>query len=233
VKPFIDGIIISQLKLLAMINSINKPAKRISGIFLIMLITLLSCQKEIIDQPAVTTVEDVVELTHQHYLKSHDIAGDVQTPFTVFNFGLIDEYLATDNHFVRSGSLNRLISCIISTDLTTDQATMVRRAVMAYQKRNESLIAKHREDVSKLNAAMEQYRKSLMLQYRNGELSRQELNNKMTQLRERYTNALANIKESNSGAFTRSFRQLMEHIHTILTSEQWESMANCLSGKTR
>jgi hypothetical protein len=212
--------------------SFYKPAKRITGILLIMLVFLFSCQKEKMDQPAETTVEDVVELTHQHYLKSQDIAGDEQTPFAIFNSGLIDEYLATDHHFIRGGRLNRLITCIVSTELTTDQKPMVRRVVMAYQKRNESLIARHREEVSKLNAAMEQYRKNLMMQYRNGEISREELHGIMTQLRERYANAIAAIKESNAGDFARSFRHLMEHIHTILTAEQWESMVNCLAGKT-
>jgi hypothetical protein len=213
--------------------SLYKPAGRITGIFLMMLTFFISCQKEKMDLAAETSVEEVVELTHQHYLKSHEIAGDAQTPFTIFNFGLIDEYLATDNHFVREGRLNRLITCIVSTQLTSDQTALVRRAVMAYQKRNESLIVRHREEVSKLNAAMEQYRKDLMMQYRNGEITREELYGKMTQLRERYINVLSSIKESNSGGFARSFRQLMEHIKTILTSEQWESMVNCLAGKTR
>ncbi|MBE0662115.1 MAG: hypothetical protein IH597_06580 [Bacteroidales bacterium] len=195
---------------------------------------LVSCNKERQDslQEQQITVDEIVEIVNQNYLGSNVIEGDEQTPFFVTNEGLIDEYLASESSFENQDKSvnNRFIRCLKSVNLDDEQIPQARRALKAYENRNERIIQKHRQAFSQLHDRMENNRTELIRQLRSGEIDRVEFKRKMTQLRTQYQQALIRIKESNASDFSRSFRMLMQNLNNVLTERQWNAFTGCLRG---
>jgi hypothetical protein len=178
------------------------------------LAVFVSCNKERQDsmQEQQISVEEIVEIVNQNYLGSDVIEGDEQTPFFVTNEGLIDEYLATERSFENEDKSvsNRFVRCLKSVNLNDEQIPQARRALKAYENRNERIIQKHRQAFAQLQDRIEDNRAELIRQLRSGEIDRVEFKRKMTQLRAQYQQALMRIKESNAADFSSSFRMLMQ-----------------------
>lgn len=196
------------------------------------LAVFVSCNKERQDslQEQQLSVEEIVEIVNLNYLGSTFIEGDEQTPFFVINEGLVDEYLATESSFENQDKSagNRFIRCLKSINLDDEQIPQVRRALKAYEIRNERIIQKHRQAFAQLHDRMEANRVELIRQLRSGEIDRVEFKRKMTQLRAQYQQVLMRIKESNASDFSRSFRMLMQNLNDVLTERQWNAFTNCL-----
>jgi hypothetical protein len=198
------------------------------------LAVFVSCNKERQDslQEQQITVEEIVEIVNQNYLGSDVIEGDEQTPFFVTNEGLIDEYLATERSFENEDKSvsNRFVRCLKSVNLNDEQIPQARRALKAYENRNERIIQKHRQAFAQLQDRIEDNRAELIRQLRSGEIDRVEFKRKMTQLRAQYQQALMRIKESNAADFSSSFRMLMHNLNNVLTERQWNAFTGCLRG---
>lgn len=205
------------------------------GIFSIMLAFFAACTEEPINDLAqeeadLQTIETIVEKTTQLYLSSEVTGGDENTALTVENDGLIDEYVTAPEdlepqHPIRS---NRFMGCLKPTNLTDEQKPLVRRAVMAFQMRNKAIIMQQRLAVAELHNAKEQSRQLYISQLRSGEITRIEFENKMAELRQRFVEALLNIKKPRAAEFAPSFRMLLKNLNEILDSSQWQQFADCL-----
>jgi hypothetical protein len=202
-------------------------------LIILMLSLISACSKDDHDSQAENyDISEIVRLTHELYLKT-EIPGGDETPPYLENDGLIDEYVATVDDFdqLKQYPLNRLITCLLNVGLTEEQVPMVRRAIAAYENRNEKIITQHRRAIHHLNQAMQQRTDYLIAKYRSGEITAEEFARQMHQLRERYRNAVMQIKENNAEYFKRSFRFLVKHLNMILEDYQWQEFTLCLRGQ--
>lgn len=196
-----------------------------------------SCNNEYFDQDQnipengiTVTIDEVVVLANQKYLVAEVFGGDEQQSFYVPNEGLIDEYLAMEEHDIPDDKMldNSFIRCLMAVGLSDAQIPMVRRSLQAYENRNEALINKHRQELATILTRAENQRSNLLRQLMAGEITRPEFNRKMTLLRTNLQNALLRLKESNASDFSRSYRMLMNQLHEILEPRQWNAFADCL-----
>ena len=207
----------------------------LSGIFVFLIVFFASCKdtaQQELNPDAVSALEQAVEQANQDYRTSEVSGGDEQTPFSVINEGLIDEYLARegDLEYSERSAGNRLTGCLRSLNLSDEQISQVRRTLKGLETRNEKIIQRHRDAFAALNAGMEARRNNLNRQLANGQLDREEFRTRMTYLRNQYQKALLRIKESNAGEFSRSHRLLMQHLQKILNERQWNAFTSCLRG---
>ncbi len=189
-----------------------------------------SCSKEKIENqsPDSITVDEIVEFAHQAYMHTAESSADENRAFHTDNDGLIDLYTATLPDFEAKTTENRLIRCLSNLNLEQEQNKPVRRALKAYEQRNERIIRQHRQAYRQMNARVNHARENLLTQFETGEIDRPELARQLKQLRLNYQQALRELKASNAEAFSRSFRLLMTHLNDILTERQWAAFTNCL-----
>ncbi len=186
------------------------------------------------DNVSSATIDEAVRLANQKYLIAEVLGGDKHESFFVLNEGLIDEYLAREEYTFPDEKVpgNTFISCLTSAELSDSQLQMVRRALLAHENRNETLIDRHRKALAIMLARAESQRNNLLRQLMAGEIGRPEFNRKMALLRTNLQNALLRLKESNAAEFSRSYRMLMNHLHNILEPRQWNAFTDCLKKLT-
>lgn len=219
----------------------KKTPIRFSGFIIATALILASCNKEHDDQAQYTpgnaetaAVDEVVRLANQKYLHTEVSGGDKSQSFYIPNDGLIDEYLARKNHTMPEHKEpgNAFISCLTSTGLSEDQIPLVRRSLLAYENRNNTLIERHRQELATILTRAEAQRSNLLRQFLAGDIDRPEFHRRMALLRTNLQNALRQLKESNASEFSRSYRLLIQHLHDILEPRQWHSFTDCLKGLT-
>ena len=219
----------------------KKQTIRISIFIVAVTIILASCNKEHDDQDqnipenvATATVNEVVILANQKYLIAEVFGGDEHQSFFIPNEGLIDEYLAREGNTMPDDNApgNTFINCLSSIRLSEAQIPLVRRALLAYENRNETLLKKHRQELATILTRAEAQRNNLLRQLMAGDINRPEFNRKMTLLRTNLQNALLRLKESNAAEFSHSYRLLMHQLHDILEPRQWNAFTDCLKEYT-
>ncbi len=195
-----------------------------------------SCNKEQpelgvnVENDLLPTVAEMVDLVNEAYLSEISIDADENRAFQAENDGLIDAYTATSADFdVKTGN-NSFIRCLVSVNLDDDQSSQARRALKAYEQRNERIIQHHRQAYRQLNARANNARQMYVAQFQAGEIDRAELARKLNMLREQYQKALRELKASNADSLSRSFRFLMTNLNEILTERQWAAFTACLRG---
>ncbi len=141
---------------------------------------------------------------------------------------MIDAYTATAAAFDEKSGNNSFIRCLSGVGLDTEQSTQTRRALRAFEQRNERIIASYRQAFRQLTARANNARLDLLNQFQQGEIDRPELARRLNQLRENYRTALRELKASSAEAFSRSFRALMVNLHDIMTIRQWAAFTECL-----
>jgi hypothetical protein len=174
------------------------------------------------------SVAEVVSMVNEQYLQPIESDADENTPFNTENDGLIDIYTATAEDFDSRSIDNKLLRCLASVGLDSDQATQTRRALNAHEQRNEHIIQRHRNAYRQLNARMNNARQELVAQFQNGEIDRMEFHRRMNLLRERYQQGIQRIRSSNAEAFSRSFNGLMLNLQDILNARQWAAFTGCM-----
>lgn len=208
----------------------NYSRIRYLALLTIVISAMTACNEDEFDTKPLNDVSEIVIFTHELYMETEILGGDEYTPLYVKNDGLIDQYVATVDDFdqLKQFPLNRLITCLLGVGLREEQIPQVRRSVMAYEYRNENLIAQHRRAMYQLNQGMEMRRDYWTAKYRSGEISAREYERIMQDLRKKYHRAVLKLKEKNAGEFRRSFRMLMQHLNRILDNSQWQNLIICL-----
>jgi uncharacterized membrane protein len=209
------------------------PMKKLSIFIVLLIFVVVSCQKEqykieIVEEETSLSVEEIVQLTNQEFLQTPESTADENREFFTENDGLIDTYTATEAAFDEKSLNNSFIRCLSGVGLDAEQSAQTRRALRAFEQRNERIIASHRQAVRQLSARANNARLDLLNQFQQGEIDRPELARRLNQLRENYRTALHELKESNAEAFSRSFHALMVNLHDIMTNRQWAAFTECL-----
>jgi hypothetical protein len=204
-----------------------------------VMIAMVSCNKEKLaemtpDEPEVhgaLTLEEVVELANTRYMNVGITEGQDHDAFVVPNDGLIDEYTANEAVYMRVQKSvdNSFASCLRSVEPSREQVVMIRRALNAYGNRNERIIANHRAAFGQLNERVKTTRQGLFRRYQAGLITQEEYRTQVQNLRTRFQEALAGIRESHGAAFSRSYDLLLRQLETVLTEEQWGDFTTCVA----
>lgn len=211
-----------------------------SGIMLFAAATFVfsSCKKEMVE-PIVETAQDatnndlnstiVVDQANAEYMAVEIVGGDENTAFSAVNEGLAEDYLLEASSFDLLGktSNHRLIRCLKGLDLSEEQIAKIRKALAAYEDCKSEAIKKHRAAYGELKDKVEAARKDLVEQYRNNEISKEELQEGLKSLRERFNYALKAIKESYAQSLKDCFEKFLASLKEILTERQWKAFLIC------
>ncbi len=200
-----------------------------------ILFVFASCNKDAVNdhldkttEMEVITTSELVDFVNNLYLIAVEFDGDETRPFHISDDGLIDIYTTTIEAFDVKSNENKLLRCLQSISLNDAQTSQVRRALSAYQLRNERIIQHHRQAVQQLNTRVNNARQELLDQFHNGEINRAELNRRIHLLRDQYHAGLRQIKANHAEAFSHSFTLLLDNINSILTERQWHAFASCM-----
>lgn len=204
-----------------------------------VMIAMVSCREEklselTLDEPEVPgalTIEEVVELANTRYMNVGIAQGQDDDAFVVPNEGLIDEYTANEAVYLRvqKSDDNSFANCLRSVEPSREQVVMIRRALHAYGNRNERVIANHRSAFRQLNENVRTKRQGLFRRYQAGLITQEAYRTQVQNLRTRFQEALAGIRESHAAAFSRSYDLLLRQLEPVLTEEQWDDFASCVA----
>ena len=206
-------------------------------LFAVATFALSSCKKEMVT-PIVETAQDattndvnlttVADQADADYLAISINGGDENLAFSSINEGLTDEYLLDASSFDKLGKTdnNQLIKCLKGVDLSSDQIAKIRKALAAYEDCKAAAIKKHRAAYGELKDKVEAARKDLIKQYRNDEITKEEFQKGMKSLRERFNNALKNIKASHAKSLRACFEKFLGHLKEIISEKQWKAFLN-------
>ncbi len=198
--------------------------------FAALVVTSCSKDQNLPESFVLATVEEVVSKANQKYFVADVFGGEENLSFFIPNEGLIDEYLTIDNLSSGLGKAlnNGFIGCLRALELSEAQLTLIRRSLIAYENRNQAIIAKHRQEVAMILDRAEAKRKELRKQLLDGEITQAEFDRRIALLRTRLQAELLRLKESNASHFSRSYRLLLNQLKGILSATQWSAFTICL-----
>ncbi len=176
-----------------------------------------------------TSIGDLVSFAQERYFGGSVQAGQDDETFVISNEGLIDEYTADERGFNENRPRqNSLISCILSVEPDQEQRPLIAQALREYRMRNQRIINLHRQRFHNLSQRMEGARSQLQERFRSGDIDREQYRRQMQMLRERFQEALQNMRAAHAEAFSASYALLLERLQEIFSEEQWEAFAACL-----
>ncbi len=211
---------------------------------LLAVVAFASCRKEMIE-PIKEQTEEITGETgdvsmvasevDQVFLSDVVVGGTESEPLESPNAGLPEEYLLESSSFEESESSPnhsqaKLIRCLKAQDLSERQIAALRKAFTAYHDCKADAIKRHRAAYEALQKKVEAARLEMIKKYRNKEISKEEFEKGMKNLRIRFEEALKKIKESYAQSLKACFEKFLSTIKGILTEAQWKAFLKCYRG---
>jgi hypothetical protein len=204
------------------------------------LVLLQSCQQDEVS-PELMNEQDVnaqvialADKISQNFTQVNISGGDEHSAFEVRNEGLPTEFSSIGTFSEeerRPMPGNSVISCIVSLNLEGEQMAQVRRSFMAFNGCKLQNMHEYQRKFRSLMQQMETLRKGLVADYRAGELTREELAELLSGLRERFATELAEVKKAHAEEFNSCMRGFLARTHRILSEEQWNEFRTCMSSR--
>ena len=174
-----------------------------------------------------TAIVDDADVTYNDAV----VAGGSETDaFFAENDGLPEAYVMVETDMDDAGFKridNRFFACIKKLNLTDTQAMKLRRAVRAYEECKAADIKAHREAYAKLTLRIENARKELLAQLRNGKITKAQFEDGMVKLRKEFETGLRYIKASYAKTLKACYYKFMSATKEILTPRQWKAFVEC------
>jgi len=174
-----------------------------------------------------TAIVDNADVT---YNDAVILGGSEIDAFYAENDGLTEAYAMVETDMDKAGfkrSDNHYFSCIKNLNLTDTQAMKLRGALRAYEECKAGDIKAHREAYAKLTLRIENARKELLAQLRNGKITKAQFEEGMVKLRKEFETGLRYIKASYAKTLRACYYKFMSATKEILTERQWKAFVEC------
>ena len=218
-----------------------KSLIKFSGFLMLATLVLLqSCQQdevspEIMDEQEVNAeVIALADKISQSFTQVNISGGDENSAFEVSNEGLPIEFSSVGTFSEeerRPMPGNSVISCVVSLNLDGEQMAKVRRSFMAFNGCKLQNMLEYHRTFRSLIQQMETFRKGLFADHKAGELTREELAELLSGLRERFASELAEVRKAHAEEFNSCMRGFLAKTHRILSEEQWNDFRSCVSSR--
>ncbi len=209
---------------------------RFSKIFLNLLVFLLlfslaSCVDEEPLNPAniEADIELMVNKVHQGFFEFKINGGTKEEPISLPSEGMDGIY------GIRSADLDNLegddltlFDCVNTLNPGIVQKVKLRDVSNTFAVCRFSIGIAYKDDIAALLEKTELERKDILGQFEVGELTEQQMNENLLELRNSFRLSYLEIKEFYSGFFRTCTQTLITEIQTILNNQQWRIFVNCI-----
>jgi len=199
----------------------------------ITIFTVTSCKKEtqMVDDSAKYDAQLIIDDADNSYNAVTITEGTETTEFGAENEGMPEAYTLVetdmDDAGFKRGVDKRFFACLKKLNLTDTQVVQLRKALRAYEECKAVDISRHREAYAKLLLRVENSRKELIAQLKNGKITKAEFEQKMKALRADFEQSLKYIKASFAKTLKACYEKYMRANKEILTERQWKAFVDC------
>lgn len=119
--------------------------------------------------------------------------------------------------------------CMEKLNLSDTQKVYIRKALKNYALCKESAVKRAREIYEDLQKAYKAKAEALVDAYKNGRITKDQLQKALSELRENFRKELRSrhLAEKLDEAMKMCFREFLGNLHRILTAEQWKAFVAC------
>lgn len=174
-----------------------------------------------------TAIVDNADVTYNDAVV---LGGSETDAFYAENDGLTEAYAMVETDMDNAGfkrADNHYFSCIKNLNLTDTQAMKLRRALRAYEECKAADVKAHREAYAKLVLRIENARKDLLAQLKNGTITKTQFAEGIAKLRKEFETGLRYIKASYAKTLKACYYKFMSATKEILTERQWKAFVDC------
>ncbi|MDI1234632.1 MAG: hypothetical protein PSX81_10145 [bacterium] len=216
-----------------------KSMKTALALSAILLFAAVGCKKQAETVAPATTDNSalfeaqsvaIVDNADETYNDAIALGGNETDAFYADNDGLPEAYVMVETDMDDAGfkrADNRYFACIKKLNLSDTQAMKLRRALRAYEACKAADIKAHREAYVKLSTRIENSRKELVAQLRNGKITKAQFEEGMAKLRKDFEISLRYIKVSFAKNLKACYYKFMSATKEILTERQWKAFVDC------
>ncbi len=204
----------------------------------IMMLAVVGCKKQ---SEVITPAQDnsalyesqavsIIDNADVKYNEVVVIGGSETDAFTAENDGLPEAYMMVETDMDDAGfkrTDDHYFGCIKKLELKDTQIHMLRRAVHAYEECKAHDIAAHREAYAKMSARIENSRKELVTQLKNGKITKAQFEEGIAKLRKDFNDSLRYIKASFAKTLKACYDKFLHATKEILTEKQWKAFVEC------
>jgi len=191
-----------------------------------------SCQQEndVAPKQLEVEVDEVVEVIMNQFLSVEISGGDENEPFSsdLGNEENINARISLDETEERGSKA--MISCLMGLDLDQTQMQEIRRLFFGFENCQSNVMMEYRGEIRQLISKMEEVRKDLLGQVRNGELRPDEFRSKMEELRKRYQLVILELRAKHAEDLKPCIRGFVARLPIVLGRENWTAFRECIKG---
>lgn len=121
------------------------------------------------------------------------------------------------------------VACLHRIKLSNDQIAATKKAMASYEDCKKSAVTRARDIYAKLKASYKEKADRLLAAYKNGDITKDQLEAKMKDLRIAFLKELRSLQlqDKVQDAFKKCYRSFLEDMHSILTEAQWKQFVMC------
>lgn len=213
------------------ITPILSEVKKLSllSLFLILSFQFSCVNEEDFDPLEVEAkIEALVSKIHQGFFEFEVKGGTIDEPISLPTEGMDGIYgiRSTELDNLEGEDLS-LFNCINNLNPSFLQKVKLRDSSNNFAVCRYATGLAYKEDIHKLLDRVEVERLVYIQQFDNGEITLDELNQELSELRERFSLVYLDIKEFYSDIFKTCLETLVTDIQTILNNQQWQTFVSC------
>lgn len=191
-----------------------------------------SCQQENDVTPKQLDVEidEVIEVIVNKFLSVIILGGDEKEPFSadLGNEENPNARMSFDEPDEKGSRV--MISCLRALNLDQTQMQEIRRLFFGFETCQSNVTKEYRGEIRRLISTMEEVRKGLLDQFRNGEIRPDEFRTKLEVLRKRYQLVILELREKHNEDLKPCIRGFVARLPIVLGREGWTAFRECIIG---
>lgn len=191
-----------------------------------------ACQQENDGTPKQLEVEvdEVVEVIINQFLSVGISGGDENEPFSsdLGNEEDLNARISLDDSEERG--TKTMIACLVTLDLEQSQMQEIRRSFFGFENCQSNVMLDYRSEVRSLIFKMEEVRKDMLVQLRNGEILPDEFRKKMEEMKRRNQLIIVDLRGKYAEDLKPCIRGFVARLPIILGRENWTAFRECIKG---
>ncbi|WP_373493290.1 hypothetical protein [Aquiflexum sp.] len=191
-----------------------------------------SCQQEndVTPKQLEVEVDEVVNVITDQFLSVEILGGDENEPFSsdLGNEENPNARISLDDSEERGSQ--GMVACLVALDLDQSQMQEIRRLFFGFENCQSNVMREYRGKIRHLISKMEEVRKDLLGQLRNGDISPDEFRKKMEEMRRRYQLIITDLRVEYAEELKPCIRGFVARLPVVLGRENWTAFRGCIKG---
>jgi hypothetical protein len=191
-----------------------------------------SCQQEndVTPKQLEVEIDEVVEVIVNQFMSVEISGGSENEPFSSDAGSYENPNARISLDEAEEIGSKAMISCLMGLGLDQTQMQEIRRLFFGFENCQSNVMKEYRGEIRQLITKMEEVRKNLLDQVRNGELRPDEFRSKMEELRKRYQLVILELRAKHAEDLKPCIRGFVARLPIVLGRENWTAFRECIKG---